>query len=65
MSSKQRLVGAIFCFMLGAHTVLAADLGLGIRTQYDVALDTPLNRIQILGAHNAWKDSAATWANQR
>lgn len=27
--------------------------------------DTPLNRLQVLGAHNAWNDSSATWANQR
>jgi hypothetical protein len=55
----------LLIFLLGAHAAQAADLGLGIRTQYDVALDTPLNRIQILGAHNAWNDSGATWANQR
>ena len=65
MRSKKKLAGAVMMFVLGASAALAADLGLGVRTQYDVALDTPLNRIQILGAHNAWNDSGATWANQR
>lgn len=65
MRNKKKLVGAMMFFLLGAHAALAADLGLGMRTQYDVALDTPLNRTQILGAHNAWNDSGATWANQR
>ncbi|MEJ7808450.1 MAG: hypothetical protein WKG03_21325, partial [Telluria sp.] len=65
MKSKKKLAGAVLFFLLGAPAALAADLGLGVRTQYDVALDTPLNRIQILGAHNAWNDSGATWANQR
>ena len=64
MRGKKRLAGAVL-FYLSAHAALAADLGLGVRTQYDVALDTPLNRIQILGAHNAWNDSGNTWANQR
>lgn len=27
--------------------------------------DAPLNRVQVMGAHNAWNDSDATWANQR
>lgn len=65
MKSKKKLAGMALTFLLGAQAALAADLGLGIRTQYDVALDTPLNRIQVLGAHNAWNDSGATWANQR
>jgi hypothetical protein len=31
----------------------------------ELQADTPVNRLQILGAHNAWNDSSATWANQR
>ncbi|SFG18530.1 Lectin C-type domain-containing protein [Duganella sp. CF458] len=60
-----KLSGAIVSLLFGMQALHAADLGLGIRTQYDVAMDTPLNRIQVLGAHNAWNDSGATWANQR
>ncbi|HYD79207.1 MAG TPA: ricin-type beta-trefoil lectin domain protein [Paucimonas sp.] len=62
---NKMLVGAMIFALSAAQAATAADLGLGIRTQYDVALDTPLNRIQVLGAHNAWNDSGATWANQR
>lgn len=65
MRSMSKLAGAVLFFLMGAQGAHAADLGLGIRTQYEVALDTPLNRTQILGAHNAWNDSGATWANQR
>ena len=65
MRSKKQLAGALLMSMLGVPTAQGADLGLGVRTQYEVALDTPLNRTQILGAHNAWNDSGATWANQR
>lgn len=65
MRSTSKLAGMVLFFVMGAQAAHAADLGLGIRTQYEVALDTPLNRTQILGAHNAWNDSGATWANQR
>jgi hypothetical protein len=65
MTRKMQVAGAVLALLINAGAAGAADLGLGIRTQYDVALDTPLNRIQILGAHNAWNDSGATWANQR
>jgi len=37
----------------------------GLKTQRDIAMDTPLNRVQILSAHNAWNDSNNAWANQR
>jgi len=60
-----KLAGVIVSLLFGMQAAHAADLGLGIRTQYDVAMDTPLNRFQVLGAHNAWNDSGATWANQR
>jgi hypothetical protein len=43
----------------------AQDVDLALRTQRAVQLDTPLNRTQWLGAHNAWNDSGALWANQR
>ena len=43
----------------------AADLSQGINDQYRLALDTPINRMQILGAHNAWNDGNNTWNNQR
>jgi hypothetical protein len=38
---------------------------LGLAAQRGVALDTPLNRTEWLGAHNSWNDSDAPWANQR
>jgi len=60
-----KLAGVIVSLLFGMQSLHAADLGLGIRTQYDVAMDTSLNRVQVLGAHNAWNDSGATWANQR
>ncbi len=55
-----------FAISLLAHArTFAQDVNVALRTQRAVQLDTPLNRTQWLGAHNAWNDSAAVWANQR
>ena len=40
-----KLAGVIVSLLFGMQALHAADLGLGIRTQYDVAMDTPLNRM--------------------
>lgn len=55
---------AAFLWVLAAP-LNAADLTQGVNDQYRLALDTPLDRMQILGAHNAWNDGGNTWNNQR
>lgn len=42
-----------------------ADSSWPLSQAMELQYDTPVNRLQILGAHNAWNDSDATWANQR
>ena len=42
-----------------------ADSAWPLTQSMELQADTPVNRLQILGAHNAWNDSSATWANQR
>ena len=42
-----------------------ADSAWPLSQAMELQADTPVNRLQILGAHNAWNDSDATWANQR
>ena len=42
-----------------------ADSAWPLTQAMELQADTPVNRLQILGAHNAWNDSSATWANQR
>jgi hypothetical protein len=41
-----------------------ADSAWPLSQAMELQADTPVNRLQILGAHNAWNDSSATWANQ-
>lgn len=48
-----------------AATVAQADSAWPLTQAQSLQYDTPLNRLQVLGAHNAWNDSGATWANQR
>ena len=40
-----------------------ADSSWPLSQAMELQYDTPVNRLQILGAHNAWNDSDATWAN--
>ncbi len=54
----------IISLMLLASSAMA-DSAWPLTQAMQLQLDTPMNRIQLLGAHNAWNDSSATWANQR
>jgi hypothetical protein len=58
---KKILVAALLLLAPAVHADSAWPLTQAQALQYD----TPLNRTQVLGAHNAWNDSSATWANQR
>lgn len=51
--------------MLLLASVTHADSAWPLTQAQSLQYDTPLNRVQMLGAHNAWNDSGATWANQR
>ncbi|MDK2126155.1 ricin-type beta-trefoil lectin domain protein [Parachitinimonas caeni] len=61
---RPHLLLAAVCTALSA-TAFAADSTFAIQGAIRLQDDTPLNRLQYLGAHNAWNDSSATWANQR
>lgn len=50
--------------LVGAQAA-QADSSWPLSQAQELQYDTPLNRTQYLGAHNAWNDSDATWANQR
>jgi hypothetical protein len=57
-----------FAYLLAATGVPAQDTAHTARAlslQRQLQLDTPLERTSWLGAHNAWNDSGAVWANQR
>ncbi|MDF2446442.1 MAG: hypothetical protein K0S46_1678 [Moraxellaceae bacterium] len=51
--------------MLLMAPLAQADSAWPLTQSQSLQYDTPLNRTQVLGAHNAWNDSSATWANQR
>ena len=63
---RTRLLHSLLTVLLvTVGTAHGADLSQGINDQYRLALDTPINRMQILGAHNAWNDGNNPWNNQR
>ncbi|MDF1820152.1 MAG: ricin-type beta-trefoil lectin domain protein [Alcanivoracaceae bacterium] len=64
MRTPMSLAGLLLGALLSLAAT-AADLSQGINDQYRLALDTPINRMQILGAHNAWNDGGNPWNNQR
>lgn len=57
-------IPVIAALLLTSASALA-DSAWPLNQAMQLQLDTPLNRLQMLGAHNAWNDSGATWANQR
>jgi hypothetical protein len=62
-SASKKILSLAALLLLSAPAF--ADSAWPLNQAMQLQLDTPLNRLQILGAHNAWNDSAATWANQR
>ncbi|MEN9866007.1 MAG: hypothetical protein RL748_1597, partial [Pseudomonadota bacterium] len=62
------LFSSAACFLISTSLLsipALADSAWPLNQAMQLQLDTPLNRLQYLGAHNAWNDSGATWANQR
>lgn len=59
----KRLLVSLLCSLAAATA--SADASWALTQAQALQYDTSLNRLQMLGAHNAWNDSGATWANQR
>jgi len=62
---KKLFIISFVCFVAHFFCDSSWASSYALASQRNIGMDTPLNRVQFLSAHNAWNDSNNAWANQR